>query len=231
MRCLLVVAATMVGCAPPAPPVPMPPNAAPQVEIPAVDEPPVAEAAPTASPAAPEAQALEEERDTKEPTALIEACDPNDCEGFGAGGLGLRRGGGTLGTLGIGGIGSNGVGRGTGSLGGRAHRGEVTRGDAATTGRLSKEIIQRIVRRHLGQVRVCYEQALVREPTREGKVTVLFVIGTEGGVTSTKVDSSDVGDPDLERCVTDVFDTMAFPKPEGGIVSVRYPLIFTPASS
>lgn len=229
MRFLVLVAATMIGCAPATPPAAAPvPVSAPPVEIAPADE-----RAPAETPSEPDPEPVDEKPEVPEPNALLDAVAPcdDDCEGFGAGGLGLRgvgQGGGGIGVGGIGSIGG-GAGRGPGYGKGSGRMGRVGRGEATTSGRLPKEVIGRIVRNNLGRVRFCYEQALLREPNREGKVTVLFVIGTEGAVTSTKIDSSDVDDPELERCVTDVFDKMAFPKPEGGIVTVRYPLVFTPS--
>ncbi|MGZ6142653.1 MAG: FHA domain-containing protein, partial [Myxococcales bacterium] len=90
-------------------------------------------------------------------------------EAYGVGGLGLvgsgKGGGGTgegtiglgnLGTIGKGGGGGNGsgYGRGAGGLGGRrAHAPDVIPGQANVRGSLDKEIIRRIIRRHLNEVK------------------------------------------------------------------------------
>ena len=51
---------------------------------------------------------------------------------------------------------------------------------AASTvnGPLPPEVIQRIVRRNFGSIRLCYEEALALDVAAEGKLTVSFVIGT-----------------------------------------------------
>jgi hypothetical protein len=39
---------------------------------------------------------------------------------------------------------------------------------------------------------------------------------------------SDMPDSGVVSCVTRTFSTLSFPVPEGGIVTVTYPLTFTP---
>ena len=52
----------------------------------------------------------------------------------------------------------------------------------------------------------------------------------DGKVSSASPDASGttLPDPQTVDCVVDVFRTLEFPKPEGGIVTVVYPLIFSP---
>jgi TonB family protein len=141
---------------------------------------------------------------------LLRACeDPEDCQGFGTG---------------------SGIGSG-GGLGGGDGPGVVLRqpsglgGEAAS---LPPEVVQRVVRGRLSEAQRCYETALVRSPDLAGKLTVHFVIGTEGRVSSAAVESSDLGEAGMERCILEVFRAMSFPKPRGSVVSVRYPLTFAP---
>lgn len=107
-------------------------------------------------------------------------------------------------------------------------KGSVRAGATSVSGRLPPEVIQRIVRQNQGRFRACYEDGLSRDPKLEGRVSVRFVIGQDGTVSSVTSNGSDLPDPKVVACVVRVFDRMTFPAPEGGIVSVSYPLMFRP---
>ncbi len=165
-------------------------------------------------------------------------------EAFGAGGLGLSgigEGGGGLGTgigLGnIGGLGSgagNGLGQGFGNGHGRlggAHRPReisVRMGTSTVSGRLPPEVIQRIVRQNYGRFRMCYEQGLARNPNLEGRVAVRFVIGRDGAVSNAANGGSDLSDSGVVECVVRAYYGLSFPRPQDGIVTVVYPIMFSP---
>jgi TonB family protein len=158
---------------------------------------------------------------------------------FGMGGLGLTgtgRGGGGFGqgTIGMGTIGTigHGSGRGTGSgigdgggLGDRqASRPQIRPGTAAIRGSLSADVIRRVVRRHLGEVRFCYEQALNSQPDLRGTVSVRWIISPTGSVTTSTVSGSTLGSSRVESCVASAVRRWTFPAPDGGgLVSVTYP--------
>ena len=158
---------------------------------------------------------------------------------FGMGGLGLTgtgRGGGGFGqgTIGMGTIGTigHGSGRGTGSgigdgggLGDRqASRPQIRPGTAAIRGSLSADVIRRVVRRHLGEVRFCYEQALNSQPDLRGTVSVRWIISPTGSVTTSTVSGSTLGSSRVEGCVASAVRRWTFPAPDGGgLVSVTYP--------
>jgi hypothetical protein len=101
--------------------------------------------------------------------------------------------------------------------------------DAANYGRIPPEEIQRIVRAHFGDYKHCYQAALSRDLCAGGRTSTKFIIGTDGGVTESVDVSDDGGLPDdVRRCIADEIKKLRFPPPEGGIVTVIYPLIFTP---
>jgi TonB family protein len=167
-------------------------------------------------------------------------------EAYGVGGLGLvgtgSGGGGTgegtiglgnLGTIGKGGGGGSGsgYGRGAGGLGGRrAKAPEVMPGQAAVRGSLDKEIIRRIIRRHINEVKYCYEQELTKKADLGGRVAVQFTISGTGSVMSSVLQQSTMGNPKVENCVVQAVRRWEFPKPQGGgIVIVTYPFTFSPA--
>jgi len=165
-------------------------------------------------------------------------------DAFGAGGLGLSgvgEGGGGRGEgIGLGNIGTLGHGAGTGTgqgfgnghgrLGG-AHQTKspsLRQGTTQVNGRLPPEVIQRIVRQNFGRFRLCYENGLRNNPTLSGRVSVKFVIDRSGAVSTAQDGGSELPDQGVISCVVRGFGNLSFPQPEGGIVTVVYPIIFNP---
>jgi hypothetical protein len=165
-------------------------------------------------------------------------------DSFGAGGLGLSgvgEGGGGRGEgIGLGNIGTIGHGAGTGTgqgfgnghgrLGG-AHQTRspsIRQGATQVNGRLPPEVIQRIVRQNFGRFRLCYENGLRTNPNLSGRVGVKFVIDRSGSVSTASDGGSDLPDQAVVSCVVRGFGNLSFPQPEGGIVTVVYPIIFNP---
>ncbi|MEP7124570.1 MAG: AgmX/PglI C-terminal domain-containing protein [Byssovorax sp.] len=149
--------------------------------------------------------------------------------GGGTGGDGARFGGrgGSWGDR----SGDVGIGIGTGRLGG-SHR---TRPPVVrcgwysdVSGRLPPEAVQRVVRQSFGRFRACYQNALDHNPTLSGRVSTRFVIGRDGAVSSVENGGSDLPDPGVVQCVVRAFYGLSFPQPEGGVVFVTYPIVFSP---
>jgi len=102
---------------------------------------------------------------------------------------------------------------------------------ASTTnenGRLAPEVIQSVVRGSFGRFRTCYETALAKNARLQGRVTVSFAIQPDGSVHDAADHGSDLPDPNVVRCVVDGFGRLAFPPPQGGYVTVIYPIQFSP---
>jgi hypothetical protein len=99
---------------------------------------------------------------------------------------------------------------------------------AAARGRLPPVVIQRIVRAHVDVFRKCYEDGLRRDPNMRGKVVTRFVIGLDGSVTNRMNDHSSMPDGAVVSCVVRAFGDLHFPPPDGGIVTVTYPIQFSP---
>jgi TonB family protein len=166
-------------------------------------------------------------------------------DAYGAGGFGLvgsgRGGGGTgEGTIGLGNLGT--IGRGSGAPGGgmygskvgnlkgrKAGAPEVVPGTAEVRGSLDKELIRRIIRRHINEVKFCYERELTRNAELQGRVMVQFTIGGNGAVMASIVQSSTLGNPGVEQCIAGAVRRWEFPKPQGGIVVVTYPFVLKSA--
>ena len=128
--------------------------------------------------------------------------------------------------IGLGLVGSRGGFGDSGAGGSKSPR--IRAGAVSVAGRLPPEVIQRIVRQNFGRFRLCYEAGLSRNPKLEGRVSVRFVINRDGSVTDAKDGGSDLPDPAVVSCVTRAFQTLSFPQPEGGIVTVSYPIVFSP---
>ena len=121
-----------------------------------------------------------------------------------------------------------------GNIAGRGRDGRVPprirSGPVTTRGGLSAETIRRVVRRHRNEVRYCYSQALQTRPDLEGRIGMRFLISSSGAVQTAFVSNSTLQNQSTERCVTDAVRRWVFPAPEdGGLVSVNYPFVFTPA--
>jgi len=188
-------------------------------------------------------------------SALGNLGGPDIGEAAGGGGLGLSGIGvggdgawegiglGAIGTIGVGSghVPGAGAGPGTGGFGRsrgipqqgshRPHGPSVLR--SATTeinGHLPKETIQRIVRQGYGRFRLCYEQGLKNNPSLQGRVSVRFVIGRDGNVANVSSGGSDLADAGVVSCVAKSFHGLSFPQPDGGIVTVTYPILFSPGA-
>jgi Ca-activated chloride channel family protein len=141
-------------------------------------------------------------------------------EAYGVGGLGLvgtgRGGGGT------------GSGYGRGSAGGTSMHGRVPRvrmAKAVVTGSIDKDIIRRIVRAHVGEVRKCYDDGLKRDPNLKGRVLIAFTIGKSGKVVAATVESTTVADAAVGECIAKAAGRWKFPKNEIGDVTIKYPFV------
>ena len=168
-------------------------------------------------------------------------------DALGNGGWGLsgpgEGGGGHANAIGLGGIDSlghtgscsgpncSGIGVGYGRPGGGYKPRPVSvrePGGVTTNGHLPPEVIQRIVRQNFGRFSFCYQNGLKTNPNLEGRVTVKFVIGRDGGVQLAADGGSDIPDQGVKQCVVSGFSSLSFPPPDNGVVTVVYPLMFTP---
>ena len=120
---------------------------------------------------------------------------------------------------------------------GAVPEGKVARiraGAISVSGRLSKEVIQRILRQNHGLLRRCYEKGLSEDPNLQGRIAVRFVINSNGSVGSAANASSSLPDSSVLLtdswffdCVVRTLDRINFPKPETGVVRVFYPVSFS----
>jgi hypothetical protein len=170
-------------------------------------------------------------------------------DSFGAGGLGLSgvgEGGGGRGASVAGpalhepakearGSAAQGSGQGFGSGHGRlggAHAAlsPAPRASAGATvsGSTSPMVIQAVVRRNMEGARRCYNDALRADPALGGRVVVRLVIARDGKVASSNVGELRGLSQAVADCVARSMLRAVFPAPEGGTVTVMYPIVFGP---
>ncbi len=102
------------------------------------------------------------------------------------------------------------------------------RGSRSLSERLPPALIQATVRSRFGGLRACYEAGLRRNTALAGRVAVRFVIRRDGKVAWAVNEGSDLPDRQVVGCVVTQFAGLAFPPPTGGIVTVVYPIHFSP---
>ncbi len=103
----------------------------------------------------------------------------------------------------------------------------VPDGQTVILGALDRTVIDRVMRQHMDRIRRCYQRGLENDPSLEGTLVFRIVIGADGAVTRATILSSTLGDPQVEREILEVIESMVFPAPKGGgVVTVTYPLEF-----
>lgn len=169
-------------------------------------------------------------------------------EAYGVGGLSVsgndRGGGGTGdGTVGMGDWGTIGtIGEGGDRSGYGAKKGRLTprRSSVPTVspgivnvrGALDRDIIRRTIRRHIREIKHCYQKELVNDSKLGGRVVVYFMITGNGVVGTSSIKTSTLNNSTVEMCITKAVRRWSFPKPQGGgVVSVSYPFVFHAAGN
>ncbi len=99
---------------------------------------------------------------------------------------------------------------------------------AGGSGLMDPGQVAKVVNQKIGAIKGCYEQALKRDPTLQGKVTIQFTIAGSGKVTSAKATVNELG-AQVASCMVSAFLRFRFPPPDGGTVTFAYPFMFTPA--
>jgi hypothetical protein len=102
--------------------------------------------------------------------------------------------------------------------------------EAIVLGPIDRAAIDEVVKRHMNQIRYCYQRELTKDQTLGGKEVIKFSIAKDGTVSSADVKSSTVGSSVVDQCVAREFQRMTFPAPRGGgLVIVSYPFLFSPS--
>ncbi|MEZ4450890.1 MAG: DUF2330 domain-containing protein [Nannocystaceae bacterium] len=83
-------------------------------------------------------------------------------------------------------------------------------------GPLDADLIRRITRAHLNEIRFCYNQGLTRDSKLAGRVEIAATIDARGNVTRAEVASPPLSDASVSACVAKATKRWRFPKPKGG---------------
>jgi len=96
-------------------------------------------------------------------------------------------------------------------------------------GRLPPEEIQKVVRANFDKLRGCYDEALKKDAKLAGKLVIKFVIKTDGTTEGVaKDEGTTIADAAMVECSLSAIKGIQFPRPEGGIVTVVYPIEYSP---
>lgn len=176
------------------------------------------------------------------PVEPVQGMAPGHSGSLGLAGTGRGGGGSGQGTIGLGNTGVIGAGGGSGSgyargagagFGGRGKRvPHVRHAKAQVTGSLDRDVIRRMVRAHNRSLRACYESELAVDPNASFRLSIGFIIDSEGRVTASlkwKDEAEGEAHKDFGACLSTALERVRFPKPAGGgTVKVTYPLVFEP---
>lgn len=103
----------------------------------------------------------------------------------------------------------------------------IKQGTATVSGGIDRDIVRRIVRAHINEVRHCYGLGLVRNASLAGEITLGFTFDADGKVTSSAVSDSTLRGGSgkiVGACLEKAVRRWKFPKPiGGGTVEVAYP--------
>jgi hypothetical protein len=113
----------------------------------------------------------------------------------------------------------------------RATGPQIAVGVPRTQGTLDKEIVRRIIRQHINEVKFCYEQQLPRHPDLAGRITVQFTIAAAGTVGASLVQASSLNNVAVESCITQAVRRWEFPQRAVGATIVSYPFVLVPAGA
>jgi Ca-activated chloride channel family protein len=97
----------------------------------------------------------------------------------------------------------------------RLMRLSVELGEIFTSGGLSKETIQKVIKQQIPSIELCYQKALEKKPNIQGVITLQMVIDSSGRVAMVSLVSSKLNDKNLEQCIIQKIKGITFPTPEG----------------
>ena len=106
----------------------------------------------------------------------------------------------------------------------------VRQAKAKVSGGLDRDIVRRIVRSHINEVRRCYAYGLERNKDLQGQVNVSFTIDAKGRVQDPTLAESTLkpGHEYVARCIVEASADWQFPEPRPAPVEVTYPFKLSP---
>lgn len=89
----------------------------------------------------------------------------------------------------------------------------VTAEPPEVEGSIDRDIVRRVLRRHVPALRGCYDRALAQKPGLTGNVAFALDIGADGRVSKVEVLEGTLGDAKVERCMAELARKWEFPAP------------------
>lgn len=114
----------------------------------------------------------------------------------------------------------------------RKVKGDVKRKNASAvdgTGELNPQEVNRVIGLKMGAIKSCYERALRRDPSLQGKLVIRFTIAGSGMVTAARAVENALT-PEVASCVEAAFKRFRFPQPDGGSLTMESPFMFMPSN-
>lgn len=99
-------------------------------------------------------------------------------------------------------------------------------GKVKIQGGMSRDAVKRVIDQHLDDITMCYETALLSNPSISGRVVFEWKILMSGRVGEIKIVSSNINSHDIHTCIKNALKSWQFPKPKGAEVMVSYPFVF-----
>jgi hypothetical protein len=104
----------------------------------------------------------------------------------------------------------------------------IDKGDTVIGEDIDRDLIRRVVRGHLNEVRSCYNEGLARNPNLEGRVIVQFTITNMGTVAKAIVQENATSDGNTAKCIAKAVERWKFPRGgKGGLAIVTYPFMLS----
>jgi outer membrane biosynthesis protein TonB len=86
------------------------------------------------------------------------------------------------------------------------------------------------VRARTGLIKACYENALKRNPSLKGKISIRFTILETGGLADITPSVNSLGSPEVAACIINTMRTWRTQFRPSGPVTVEFPFVFNPVN-
>ena len=95
---------------------------------------------------------------------------------------------------------------------------------------LSKESIFKVIQQSMKDINKCYQSALMKDDTLQGKLMMSFIVEKDGVVKRAEIKETSIQSDGMKQCIVTAFKAMTFPQADK-ITRVVYPLIFQKSGS
>jgi TonB family protein len=95
---------------------------------------------------------------------------------------------------------------------------------------IDQQKLAAFVRARMGLIKACYENALKRNPSLKGKISIRFTILETGGIADIQAAVNSLGSPEVASCIINTMRTWRTQFRPSGPVTVEYPFVFAPVN-